>query len=169
MAAGVKVREVDKGWGNLKDQVLKLSQTGAYVQVGVLGAEAAANHNAAPGMTIAAIASVHEFGRTIQTKRGTITIPERSFLRATIDIYQAPIQKRATMMGTGVMLLKFSAQQAMELLGQYAVGVIKQRIADGILPPNRPRTIARKRSSKPLIDTGQLRSSITYRVETAAV
>jgi hypothetical protein len=45
------------------------------------------------------------------------------------------------------------------------VGVIKQRIANGIAPPNSPYTIARKGSSKPLIDTGQLRNSITYQVE----
>jgi hypothetical protein len=165
MATGVSVRDIDKGWGDLKDHVLKLSQTGAYVQVGVLGAEAAANHNAARGLTVAQIASVHEFGKVIQTKRGTITIPERSFLRATIDIYRAAIQKRATLLGTGVMLTKFTVQQAMDLLGEYAVGVIKQRIANGIEPANSPWTIARKRSSKPLIDTGQLRSSITYRTE----
>jgi phage gpG-like protein len=164
-SGGLKITDKDKGWSELANKVLKLSTQGAYVQVGVLGAEAAANHNKAPGLTVAQIASVHEFGRVIHTKRGVINIPERSFLRATIDIFHDAIQKRATMLATGAMLGKFSVGQSLALLGTYAVGVIKQRIADGIAPPNSPLTIARKRSSKPLIDSGQLRGSITYRVE----
>ena len=35
----------------------------------------------------------------------------------------------------------------------------------GIAPPLKPATIARKGSSTPLINTGQLRSAITWRVE----
>lgn len=155
----------DKGWAELQNQVLKLSQTGAYTLVGVQGGEAAANHNRAGGLTVAQIATVHEFGKVIETKRGTIVIPERSFIRAAIDEYEAAIQKRATLLGSGVMLLKFTARQALELLGEYAVGVIKQRIANGIEPANRPSTIARKRSSKPLIDSGQLRNAITHKPE----
>lgn len=159
-----KLTDKDMGWNELQNQVLKLSQTGAYVLVGVQGTEAAANHQGAP-LTIGQIATVHEFGKKIVTKRGVIQIPERSFIRAAIDEYHAAIHKRATLLGTGVMLVKFTAAQALELLGQYAVGVMKQRIADGILPPNAPSTIARKKSSKPLVDKGQLRNAITYKAE----
>jgi hypothetical protein len=165
---GLKVSDTDKGWKDLHEQVIKLSGTSAYVQVGVQGAPAAANHNDKPGLTIGQIANVHEFGKTIQTKRATIVIPQRSFIRATIDKYEAAIQKRATMLGTGVLLVKFTTEQALELLGMYAVGLMQQTIANRIAPPNRPRTIARKGSSVPLIDSGQLRGSITHKIEQGA-
>jgi len=45
------------------------------------------------------------------------------------------------------------------------VGLIQQRISSGIAPPNSPVTVARKGSATPLIDTGQLRSSIRSKVE----
>jgi len=161
----IKIKDTDKGWLELQHRVLKLSQRGSYVLVGVQGQEAAANHNNAK-MTIAQLASVHEFGKVIHHRDGRVTvIPERSFIRAGIDQFKEAIQRRATMVGTGVMLLKFDVDTALELLGQYAVGVLKQRIADGLLPPNRPSTVARKRSSKPLIDKGQLRNAITYKAE----
>lgn len=155
----ITLTEKDLGWDKLKDQVIKLSHPGAFCLVGVQGSQAAANYQG-PGtkkLTIAEIATIHEFG--------TARIPERSFIRATIDQHRRAIQKRATLLGTGVLTLKFTARAALELLGMYAVGLIQQRIANRIAPPNRPSTIARKGSSVPLIHRGQLRGSITYTIE----
>jgi phage gpG-like protein len=163
-----KVTDLDKGWKALKDHVIKLSQNGAYVQVGVVGREAAALHKKS-SLTVAQIATIHEFGATFRGKHGNlIRIPERSFLRATVDEYSGAIQQRATAFGRGVVLMKFTPTQAMSLLGEYVVGLIKQRIANGIAPANAPSTIARKGSSTPLIDSGQLRGSITYKIEGVA-
>lgn len=162
---GLKLTEKDLGWGKLKDQVLKLSQGGAFCVVGVQGREASSAHVKSQ-LTVGTIANVHEFGKVIHHKSGRVTrIPARSFIRAAIDEYEDALQKRATLLGTGVVLLKFTAHQALELLGMYTVGVMQQRIANRIAPPNRPRTIAAKGSSVPLIDSGQLRGSITYKVE----
>lgn len=163
---GIKLTDKDLGWDKLKNQVIKLSQGGAYTLVGVQGSEAAANHNNASGLTVAQIATIHEFGATIRKKSGgTIVIPQRSFIRAAIDEYSIAIQKRASLLGRGAVLLKFTIPQALELLGEYAVGIMRQRIANRIPPPNSPRTIARKGSSVPLIDSGQLRGSLTHKIE----
>jgi|1185.fasta_scaffold10404_2 phage gpG-like protein len=166
MAIEVKVKVVDRGWEDIKARVERLRDTGAIVKVGVQGQQAAANRQDTT-LTIGAIAQIHEFGKVIQQPkmRRTIVIPERSFLRATVDIYQAAIARRDVLLAQGYVLGKFGLKQSMELLGEYVVGLIKQRIANGILPANRPSTIRRKGSSKPLIDTGQLRNSITYKVE----
>lgn len=168
MATTVEVKVIDHGWNDIKARVRSLRDTGAVVKVGVQGAQGAANHQDTT-LTVAQIATIHEFGKTIhQPKmRRTIVIPERSFLRATIDTYQQAIARRDVLLAQGYVLGKFALKPALELLGQYVVGLIKQRIATGIAPPNRPSTIARKRSSKPLIDTGQLRNSVTYKVEGA--
>jgi len=162
----VQVKIIDRGWNGIKQRMETLRGAGAVVKVGVQGPQAAANHQDSR-LTVAQIATVHEFGRVIHQPKmnRTITIPERSFLRATIDMYQEAIARRQVLLTQGYLLGKFEMRASLELLGLYVVGLVKQRIANGIAPPNRPSTIARKGSSKPLIDTGQLRNSITHKVE----
>ena len=169
MGATINVKLIDRGWEDIKARVTALRGAGAVVTVGVQGAPAAANHQDSR-LTVAQIATVHEFGKTIRqpNMKRTIRIPERSFLRATVDQYREAIARRQVLLSQGYVLGKFELKPAMELLGQYVVGLIKQRIANGIAPPNSPWTIAKKGSSKPLIDTGQLRNSITYKVEVGA-
>jgi hypothetical protein len=157
----VKVSDKDKGWKQLQNRVVRLSRAGAFVRVGIQGKEASSTH-AGSGETVAEIATTHEFGAV--TGNG-IVIPERSFIRAAIDENAPKLQRTATLVGRGVLLGKFTRTQALELLGHQAVGIMKQRIANRIAPPNSPVTIARKGSDVPLIDDGQLRGSITHLVE----
>jgi|Deesub1362B_J571_1020462.scaffolds.fasta_scaffold00499_29 phage gpG-like protein len=51
--------------------------------------------------------------------------------------------------------------------GAFLEGAVKEKITQGdpSWPPLRPETVKRKGSSKPLIDTGKLRTSITHKVE----
>ena len=84
--ATLKVTNKDEGWDALKDRVLKLSTAGAYSLVGVQGQQASSAHREAAPMTVVDLAVVHEFGAVIRTSRGKeIVIPQRSFIRATID------------------------------------------------------------------------------------
>jgi hypothetical protein len=159
MGASLKLVDTDHGWEELKREVARMADH--HVLVGVQGAEAAANYQGT-GLTIAQIGSVHEFGRP------AINIPERSFIRAGIDEHRERILNRCTRMAAGIMGRVITVEQALGLLGEYTVGLLKARIARGIEPPNRPSTIRRKGSSKPLIDTGQLRNSITYAIERGA-
>ena len=46
-----------------------------------------------------------------------------------------------------------------------ARGDIVESITQLDTPPNTPKTIARKGSSNPLIDTGFLRANVTFKVE----
>lgn len=48
------------------------------------------------------------------------------------------------------------------ILGQ---GLIQKHISAGVGPPNSPMTIKLKKSSKPLIDDGTMRDSITWEIE----
>ena len=54
---------------------------------------------------------------------------------------------------------------ALDAMGIEMQGVIRQFLTDLTDPPNSPETIRRKKSSNPLIDTGQLRTAIDYEVE----
>ena len=93
---------------------------------------------------------------------GTDTIPARPFIRIGLrsDKVKNTIEKalRAVLDG------RVTAARAAELVGLQGRNEVVREISQGIDPPNAPSTIARKRSNKPLIDTGILRSKITYKV-----
>ena len=108
------------------------------------------------GLTVADVATFHEFG--------TATIPERSFIRAWYD--ESFTANKAAMRAVlaGVTRGQYTLRQAFEQLGSLFVAQIQARIVAHIPPPLAESTIKAKGSSTPLIDTGQLKSSITYQV-----
>ena len=59
---------------------------------------------------------------------------------------------------------KATIRGALAKIGQLAAGDVKRIIAAGGFVENAAETILRKGSSKPLINTGQLRQSVTYQV-----
>jgi hypothetical protein len=176
----VKVTDTDKG---AKALLARLLKNGA-LSVGVLTEQASQPHEAkesvdrikdifkGPGatLTIGEIAAIHEFGLG--------TAPRRSFLAGWVDENQAEIKNVVDKGAKALVSGKLSGPlQFLNQLGAWAVGSIQKRMAQNIPPPLAPATIARKGSSVApatiarkgssvaLIDTGQLRSSITYRVD----
>lgn len=115
-----------------------------------------------PSATIVEIGAIHEFGAG--------RIPERSFLRSTFDAQRKKYQKFMTNgLRREVVEVAKTGQTGPEnltlkRLGLVVEGDVKKRIAEGIAPPLSPVTIGRKKSSKPLIDTGQLRASIASEI-----
>lgn len=93
---------------------------------------------------------------------GTRFIPERSFLRSTFNARQAAyikaLQKAVDVVSAG----KMTSEAAMNQIGLRMVADIQKTIDDTSTPPLAESTIEAKGSSKPLIDTGRLRASITY-------
>lgn len=63
--------------------------------------------------------------------------------------------------------LEKEKEEILKKAGAFLEGAIKETITKGRSewPPLKPETIKRKGSSKPLIDTGKLRASITHKVE----
>jgi hypothetical protein len=59
---------------------------------------------------------------------------------------------------------KLTADKAAERVALACEGSMKKRISRGVPPPNAAETIRRKGSSKPLINTGQLRNAIRGKV-----
>lgn len=112
-------------------------------------------------LTVFDLAVVHEFGVP------QLGIPERSFIRAWFDENEQKVRASILKMTQLVALGKYTQEQALNLLGQRWVAEIQKRIAARIPPPLKPATIDRKGSDVPLIDTGQLRSSITYIMQLA--
>ena len=90
---------------------------------------------------------------------GTDKIPARPFLDVAIVKNKRAVSAAAeeVLAGGG------SVSLAVDAMGAMAAGKVQQYIGDTFIPPpNSPKTIERKGSSHPLIDTGQLRQSITW-------
>ena len=108
----------------------------------------------ASGRDIVDIGSWNEFG--------TARIPPRPFIGGWFDAFEDDNRTLVAKVLQGIAAGKMTAARGLRMLGVTFTGQAQQRIADGIVPPNAPSTIDRKGSSRPLIDTGQLRSSISH-------
>ncbi len=155
------IKVTDRG---LTDRLHVLSGLSDYeVVVGVLAdGKGAAPAKGAEGMTVLDLATIHEFGAPASH------IPQRSFVRAYVDENREQIRAWQRGLLTTIFAGRITAQQALNQLGAKVAAGIQTRIAAGIAPPNAQSTIDRKGSSTPLIDTGQLRSSVTWAVRRKA-
>jgi hypothetical protein len=147
--ASVKVR--DNGAARL---LVGVKQANFRVKIGVLGSEA---HEGTPGLTIAQLFEIHELG---------LGVPERSVLRAWAEASEDQIMADLRQAYHKILTLKLTPDRAAAIIGARFVGSIQKFISDGrVQPPLAQSTIDKKGSSVPLIDTGQLRSAITFAVE----
>lgn len=98
--------------------------------------------------SIIKIGFVHEWG--------TDKIPQRSFLRSTLAEGKRKYKDFLKKLSKKVVKKELSGKQSMGLLGERLQGDVKEKITDIKTPP------LKVRDGNPLVDTGQLRSSITY-------
>jgi hypothetical protein len=156
-----RVKVNDKGWKKLLKRVTPLGEYEAHV--GILAAKGGNERHKASGgkITLLELAAIHEFGSP------AANIPERSFIRRTFNESEGQAELKAiySKIARAVIAGKLTAEQAIQLLGMKMQSMVRNRIlVDMIPPPNRPSTVARKGSSRPLVDTGQLVGALTYEV-----
>jgi len=96
------------------------------------------------------------------TSRG---IPERPFLTNAMRDNRSKYRDSMRTAAKLILLGQASMGAVLSKLGIMAVGDIQSEITSLNSPPNAPSTVKKKGSSNPLIDTGQLRASITWVVE----
>lgn len=149
----MSIKDTDKGYRDLTRRVFGM-QSEQVIRVGIFADDGSKQYE--DGQTVADIANVHEFGLG--------HVPQRSFIRAYFDGNEVKLKENVVKLLESVVAGKRTKEQVLEILGARIVGEIQQRISKGISPPLKKQTIDRKGSSKPLIDTGQLRASITYDV-----
>lgn len=130
-----------------------------YVKVGVFQAYKAARKD--DEISNPELAIIQEFGSVSQN------IPPRSFVRMPIQEKQKEILAFAADKKQADLLMAGDKKKALKNLGVFAEGII-QRAFDtggfGKWAPNKPSTIRQKGSSKPLIDTSELRRAVTSKV-----
>lgn len=178
------VLDIDLGWKDLLKELRGLSKK--EIKAGIQGGKT--KDGTADLVTVAA---VQEFGAMIFQHPGEVTvyrkvkkdgsfakanfssthrsmgrliiIPERSFIRATFDEKSDEIGERAEAAVTAI-INGADVSKALARTGQYIEGEIKRKIGSGPFTPNSPATIRKKKSSKPLIDTGHMRQSVRYEI-----
>ena len=112
------------------------------------------------GTYAAAVAAWNEFG----TRRGgRVQIPERPFFRSTLkrvvpqvrELVEEEIDPKSMT----------PDDDLADKIGAYVSAQVQNGIVQLRDPPNAPVTIERKGSSNPLIDTGKMRQSVTWRAK----
>lgn len=155
-----RVEDKDLGLNRII-RTLNKDLDGVVVKVGVQAKDKAVRRGKGGSIRntdqpLAVIAAIHEFGLG--------DMPQRSFLRSAYDENLPMIDKMIQRVANGA-VFGLGTNAALNQLGNVVQGMVQRKIVDGPFTPNSPATIKRKKSSRPLIDTGHLRQSIRYVIE----
>ena len=154
---GVKTTDTDLGRKAALREMQKMKR-GPYVANGFQGVKGEAQHRGTEeAMTVAQVAAFNEFG--------TKTIPERSFMRATIDENRRTLTSLTRSLLFRIGMGEMTTERALNIIGLTITKLMKKKIVDLRKPPNADSTIKRKNSSNPLIDSSQMLNSVTDKVE----
>jgi hypothetical protein len=110
----------------------------------------------AAGQSIAGIARKNEYGDP------ATRTPARPFMATTMARTRDTMQHAMAEVARRVMFGNLDAWRGMNQIGSQYVREIQDTIRSNMPPPNSPRTIALKRSSRTLIDTGQMVQSVRH-------
>ena len=136
-------------------RLLKKKLKKAKVKVGL----PKGSDNYKDGTSVIEVGAIHEFGSPSKK------IPERSFIRSTINEQKETYSKIAQSQGILIINGKQSLSKALEHIGIWGQREIQKKFTNNDWAKNSLLTIKSKGSSKPLIDTGHLRQSITWSVD----
>ncbi len=148
----------DRGWRKLLREAKK---RGAHVTVGIHGSE----DNRIGGIGNVELATVHEFG---SERAG---VPERSFIRATIDRQETNYFKIIRGLGDRVLAGTMTVESALEILGAKVAADMRNTIGRRATVPRKPladSTLAARSNGGniPLLDRGDLQRAIKHKVST---
>lgn len=172
-SADMGIKYTVSGDNELSRQLKQLN--GKRVNVGIVGE---------PDSLLLTYAAVNEYGANIRitekmrkwlawqklyVKKSTthIIIPERSYIRSTLDDKRVlkDLENKIVPTAVKVAMGKLKAVSILDYIGIYYVSAIKKRIADMKEPANHPFTVERKGKGKGLlIDSGRLLTAISYEV-----
>lgn len=93
---------------------------------------------------------------------GTSKSPSRPFLRQSVDDNGDKINALCKSIMKNVANGSCTAEEAYKKAGVYIKGLVQEQIKNGEFEANKPSTIKKKGSDKPLIDTGQMRQSVNF-------
>jgi hypothetical protein len=168
MATKGTVIERDKGFNRIMDAFVKKGDM--VVKVGIQGSESKQKHTGDFGkhqrpLTNLEVGVIHEFGAP------GASIPERSFIRSTATKNAKKYFSTLKTITKGIIAGVIDVRRGLELLGIQVEADMKSTMTKGIAPPLKHRRKVPKGVAPgkqvPLVNTGQLRNSITHVVTKA--
>jgi hypothetical protein len=153
------VKDDHKVWDRIAKEIEKTRFS--FVEVGYPnGEEKKKDHDGKEeeGITVVEVATEMEFGNP--DKR----IPPRPTLIPTFDEQKEKIFTELKGQYNEVLIGKQTTEKALNKIGVFLQKKVIDKINNLFSPPLAKATIAKKGSSKPLIDTGQMRQSVKSKV-----
>lgn len=150
----MSVRDIDKGWKAIIRDFGVLDD--AYTKVGLQQGTIRRGTGKEGSSDMVKIAAIQEFGAPKKN------IPSRPAIRQAFEMNQKDIKRFSRQIIWRIITEQLTPRVGLGLIGEYHVNQVKKRITDLQNPPNKPGTIKKKKSTNPLIDTGQYRNSITH-------
>lgn len=149
-----KTTSTNPNW--LKDKLKQYKEVQDVLAVGFPKGTDGASTRYPDGTQVAFVATVNNFGSKSRNipKRPFMSLSKKPALEKVLPIQNRLLPK----FNEG----KITAAQILETCGPFAVSEFQKTITDLKTPPNSDETIARKKSSNPLIDTGLMRQTVTY-------
>jgi len=147
-----KVIDTDLGYKKFMAGINILKKK-PYVKVGLMADKPHKNAD----ITVAEVGTIHEFGAP------NANIPERSFMRSTYEEKKSNWLEETKDLAKKIADGKENISHSLDILGQIIQKDIKTKIKSGEFVPLKPKTIKRKKSDKPLIDTAQMLNSIRHK------
>lgn len=153
------VADVDRGMRDINREMELIKNS--YVLVGfqegsVTRSQTIGDRKKQGGLSMPEIAAANEFG--------TNEIPARPFMRPAYDENKERINKAIASEYIKISEGKSTVKRSLTAIGIFMENQIKMKIRSIHTPPNSPRTIEKKKSSKPLIDFGQMIQSVHSKV-----
>jgi len=154
----VKQEIIDHGWNDIVKQTK--AADGSFTKVGypregrLEGGQGESDNNTMADLIL--VAAVQEFGSPSKN------IPPRPTVSTTFDENLDELNRRKTKEYQRILDGKSTARQGLSRIGEWMVSKIRRKITQLKTPPNAPSTIAKKGSTNPLIDSGQMRQSVQH-------
>lgn len=150
----VSVTQKDKGfWDKLKAMFKKAPDWECAVGFPV-GVSSVGSPHYESGQSIVEVA--------IQNNFGTERIPRRPFMDMATPRIQKEYKKLMRTLQARISAGTLDYKSALQVCGLKAEAEVRLSIDTGPFKPDSPETVKRKKSSKPLIDTGDMRKYVTH-------
>lgn len=157
--ASVTFESKDLGKARIKKDLRGLNSYAALVGIPSTAPRPVDRETKKPlAINMASLALIHERGSAANN------IPARPFMKQTRQRAEGRFVRLLRRLYKQVVDGKVHPFDGLSKLGMAYEGEMKNTFTTGSFTPNKPATIKRKGSSRPLIDTGHLRQSITSKV-----
>lgn len=149
----MKTKGIDRGYEKSRQSIKAAIKAAPFVKIGIQSNAGKYDNKT----SIAEVAAYNEFG--------TNKIPSRPFMRQTMAKGQRKFNNTTDKLIAAIQQGKMDVIVALNLIGSVIARSMERNLTIGPWTPNAEKTVLRKKSSRPLIDTRKLRGSITWRVD----